>query len=48
MPRCIEVSMVLSLDGYVNGPGGEFIAPDWSAQMDAWTDAMPDRYDTLL
>jgi hypothetical protein len=29
--------MVISVDGYINGPGGEFIAPAWSADLDAWT-----------
>jgi dihydrofolate reductase len=40
--------MVLSIDGYINGAGGEFIAPAWSGDLDAWTDEMPRRYDTLL
>jgi dihydrofolate reductase len=40
--------MVLSVDGYINGPGGEFIPPAWSSDLDAWTDEMPRRYDTLL
>jgi len=45
--RCV-LSMVLSVDGYINGPGGEFIPPAWSSDLDAWTDEMPHRYDTLL
>jgi dihydrofolate reductase len=40
--------MVLSVDGYINGPGGEFIPPTWSSDLDAWTDEMPRRYNTLL
>lgn len=48
MARVVELSIVVSLDGYINGPGGEFIPPDWSADMDAWTDAMPALYDTML
>lgn len=48
MPRSCVLSMVLSVDGYINGAGGEFIAPAWSRDLDAWTDEMPHRYDTLL
>jgi dihydrofolate reductase len=48
MARKCVLSMVLSVDGYINGPGGEFIPPAWSSDLDAWTDEMPRRYDTLL
>lgn len=47
MRRCI-LSMVVSLDGYVNGPGGEFIPPRWSADLDRWTHEMIPAFDTLL
>lgn len=46
--RRLVLSMVVSLDGYIEGPGGEFIPPDWSADMDQWTFDMIDRFDTLL
>jgi dihydrofolate reductase len=48
MARRVTLSMVVSLDGYINGPGGLFGAPEWSADLDAWTDEMPALYDTLL
>lgn len=47
MRNCV-LSMVLSVDGYVNGPGGEFIPPVWSADLDSWTAGHGERYDTLL
>ncbi len=46
--RKLVLSMVVSLDGYIEGPGGEFIPPDWSADLDRWTLDMADRFDTLL
>jgi dihydrofolate reductase len=46
--RKLVLSMVVSLDGYIEGPGGEFIPPDWSDDMDRWTFDMIDRFDTLL
>lgn len=46
--RTCVLSMVVSVDGYINGAGGEFIAPDWSADLDAWTQSHADRYDTML
>ncbi len=46
--RKLVLSMVVSIDGYTNGPGGEFIPPDWSADLDRWTFDMIDRFDTLL
>jgi dihydrofolate reductase len=45
--RCV-VSMVVSLDGYTKGAGGEFIPPVWSADLDRWTGDMIDAFDTLL
>ena len=36
----VVIAMFISLDGYIAGPGGEFIGPTWSAQMQsAWSDA---------
>lgn len=46
--RKLVISIVVSLDGYINGPGGEFIAPDWSPDLDRWTGRMIDRFDTLI
>jgi dihydrofolate reductase len=48
MTRACVLSMVVSVDGYINGPGGEFIAPAWSADLDAWTGHHVARYDTML
>ena len=48
MTRICVLSMVVSVDGYINGPGGEFIAPAWSADLDAWTASHAARYDTML
>lgn len=30
----IVLSMFLSLDGYIEGPNGEFVAPDWSDDLE--------------
>ena len=46
--RKLVLSMFLSVDGFLEGPGGEFIGPEWSADLDAWTHAMIDRFDTML
>jgi dihydrofolate reductase len=46
--RKLVLSMVLSVDGYANALGGEFVPPAWSADMDRWTFDMIDRFDTLL
>lgn len=46
--RKLALSMVLSVDGYANALGGEFVPPDWSADMDRWTFEMIERFDTLL
>lgn len=48
MTRTCVLSMVVSVDGYINGPGGEFIAPVWSNDLDAWTQSHAARYDTML
>lgn len=45
--RCV-LWMVISVDGYINGPGGEFIPPVWSADLDAWAAQVAIRFDTLL
>ncbi|HWD61213.1 MAG TPA: dihydrofolate reductase family protein [Humibacter sp.] len=35
----VVITLFMSLDGYIAGPGGEFIGPQWSAQMQsAWSD----------
>jgi len=46
--RKLVLSMFVSLDGFVNGHGGEFIGPDWSPDLDRWTDGMVERFDTLV
>ncbi|WP_109663948.1 dihydrofolate reductase family protein [Roseicyclus mahoneyensis] len=48
MTRSCVLSMVVSVDGFINGAGGEFIAPDWSADLDAWTAGHAARFDTML
>ena len=48
MSRACVLSMVVSVDGYINGPGGEFIPPAWSADLDAWTASHAARFDTML
>ena len=45
--RCV-LWMVVSVDGYINGPGGEFIPPAWSADLDEWAAQVANRFDTLL
>lgn len=37
--RKLILSMFMSLDGYFAGPNGEFIAPDWSDDMQQWSDS---------
>ena len=32
--RKLVLSMFMSVDGYIAGPGGEFIGPQWSADME--------------
>lgn len=46
--RRLVLSMFTSLDGYTEAPGGEFVGPAWSPDLDGWTRAMADRFDTLL
>ncbi len=46
--RKLVVSMVQSVDGYINGPGSEPLIPEWSGDLDQWTFDMIDRFDTLL
>ena len=48
MTRSCVLSMVVSVDGYINGAGGEFIAPTWSADLDSWTASHAARFDTML
>jgi dihydrofolate reductase len=46
--RKLVISMVQSVDGYINGPGHEPLIPVWSNDLDQWTFDMIDRFDTLL
>ena len=46
--RKLVLSMVQSVDGYINGPGHEPLIPEWSADLDQWTFDMIERFDTLL
>lgn len=46
--RQLVLSMFVSVDGFIEGPAGEFIGPTWSADLDRWTFDMIDRFDTLL
>lgn len=46
--RKLVVSMVQSVDGYINGPGHEPLIPEWSSDLDQWTFDMIERFDTLL
>ncbi|MGJ3261772.1 MAG: dihydrofolate reductase family protein [Salinarimonas sp.] len=48
MARACVLWMVVSVDGYTNGPGGEFIPPAWSPDLDAWAAQAAARFDTLL
>jgi dihydrofolate reductase len=35
----LVLAIFLSLDGYIEGPGGEFVAPPWSAEVaERWAD----------
>jgi dihydrofolate reductase len=46
--RKLFISVVVSLDGYVTAPGGEFVAPEWSGDLDRWTGDLRSRADTLV
>ncbi len=46
--RKVVLSMFVSLDGYIEGPNKEFIAPPWSADMDRWTAELQDSGDALV
>lgn len=46
--RKLVLSMVQSVDGYINGPGREPLIPQWSSDLDQWTFDMIERFDTLL
>ena len=48
MTRTCVLWMVVSVDGYINGPGGEFIGPKWTADLDKWAGEVAERFDTLL
>lgn len=40
--------MFTSVDGLITGPGGTFVGPARSADLDAWTADMVERFDTLV
>jgi dihydrofolate reductase len=43
------LAMLMSLDGYVTGPGGVFVGPTWSADLERhWAQANLDRAGVLL
>lgn len=46
--RKVVLSMFQSLDGYVEGLGGQFVGPKWSDDLDRWTQEMIQRFDTLV
>ncbi len=46
--RKLVLSMFMSVDGFIDGLGGEFIGPSWSSDLDRWTGEMVERFDTLV
>jgi len=46
--RKVVVSMFVSVDGYIEGPGKTFLSPPWSQDMDAWTRSLQDQGDCLV
>lgn len=45
----LVLTMFTSLDGHIAGPGGEFVGPQWSADMQRqWSDRNIDRAGALL
>lgn len=45
----VVLTMFTSLDGYIAGPGGAFVAPDWSDDMQhLWSDRALDRAGVLI
>jgi dihydrofolate reductase len=40
--------MFMSIDGYTEAPGGEFVGPEWSSDLDRWTEDLMESADTLL
>jgi dihydrofolate reductase len=47
--RKLILAMFMSLDGYIEGPDGEFVGPDWSADMQTyWSDAHMEMADLLI
>lgn len=46
--RRVILSMFLSIDGFTEAPGGEFVGPEWSADLDRWTQDLMESADTLL
>jgi len=47
--RKVVLAMFMSLDGYIEGPKGEFVPPAWSDDLQRyWADDNVDRTDLLL
>jgi len=46
--RRLVLSMVTSLDGYVEGPDGTPPIPDWSPDLDDWSAEARARFDLLI
>src|SRR6476660_661457 len=45
----VILAMFMSLDGFIEGPNGEFIPPDWSVDLQCyWADDNTDAAGTLL
>ena len=45
----VILAMFMSLDGFIEGPNGEFIPPDWSGDLQRyWADDNTDAAGTLL
>ncbi|MHA3976454.1 dihydrofolate reductase family protein [Halovulum sp. GXIMD14794] len=46
--RKLVISMFQSVDGFIEGPGGQFIAPEWSPDLDDWTTTLTERFDLMI
>ena len=45
----VILAMFMSLDGFIEGPDGEFVPPDWSGDLQRyWADDNTDAAGTLL
>jgi len=38
--RKLILSMLVSLDGFIEGPNKEFVPPEWSPELDKWGSIM--------